>query len=282
MRDFLGVIKKLEGYPFNSENQIKYQILLIQNKFYKPNNLTKNQKKYFDNIEKEMSFSMAKEIFESQNYKDPAMRGRNSVAPMNKMGLCIAKNLAECIKITSLGYYFLPENYDLGNLFFIHFLKWQLPNPTSKTFSKNESFNIKPFVGTLHLINEVNRLWSKAGNKPVGISKEEFSLFTLTLIDYKDIKQQAKKLIEYRSGLRTQKDDKGRIKFKDAFRNSLAKSFLETNKNSEIEKLLKNLKDYGDNVIRYFKLTRFLCIRGNGFYVDLEEAVNRTKKIACN
>ena len=43
LRDFLGVLKELEGQAFNSENQIKYQILLIQNKFYKPTDLTKEQ-----------------------------------------------------------------------------------------------------------------------------------------------------------------------------------------------------------------------------------------------
>lgn len=270
LRDFLAALKQLEGQPFNSENQIKYQILLIRNKLYKPTDLTKKQEEYFDDIEKEMPFNVAKEIFIAQNYEDPAMRGRNSVAPMNKMGLCIAKNSAEGVKITALGKYFLSEDYDLGKLFFIHFLKWQLPNPASRTFSENDGFNIKPFIGSLHLINEVNKLWAKAGNEPVGINKDEFSLFAPTLIDYKNIRQQAKKLIEYRTGICSQRDDKSKKKFMVAFKKKFAKAFLETSKSNEIEKLLKNLKDYGDNTIRYFRLTRLLHIRGGGFYVDLE------------
>lgn len=284
LRDFLCVLKQLEGQPFNSENQIKYQIFLIQNKLYKPTDLTKKQEEYFDDIEKEMPFAVAKEIFNAQNYEDPAMRGRNSVAPMNKMGLCITKNSAESVKITPLGKYFLSKDYDLGKLFFIHFLKWQLPNPASRTFSENDGFNIKPFIGSLHLINEVNKLWAKAGNEPVGINKDEFSLFTPTLIDYKNIKQQAKKLIEYRTGIRSQKDDRSKKKFRDAFRKKFAKSFLETGKSREIEKLLKNLKDYGDNTIRYFRLTRFLHIRGGGFYVDLEprRAIELKKLLATD
>lgn len=284
LRDFLSVLKNLEGQPFDSENQIKYQILLIQNKLYKPTDLTKVQEEYFDDIEKEMPFTVAKEIFDNQNYEDPAMRGRNSVAPMNKMGLCIAKNSAEGVKITPLGEYFLSEDYDLGKLFFIHFLKWQLPNPASRTFSENDGFNIKPFIGSLHLINEVNKLWAKVGNEPIGISKDEFSLFTPTLIDYKDIKQQTKKLIEYRTGIRSQKDDKSKKKFRDSFRKKFAKSFSGIDKNSEIEQLLKNLKDYGDNTIRYFRLTRFLHIRGSGFYVDLEprRAIELKKLLATD
>lgn len=270
LRDFLRVLKELEGQPFNYENQIKYQILLIQNKLYKPTDLIKEQKGYFDDIEKEMPFSIAQEIFNAQSYEDPAMRGRNSVAPLNKMGLCIAKNSAERVKITPLGKYFLSEDYDLGRLFFLHFLKWQLPNPASRTFSENDGFAIKPFIGTLHLINEVNKICSKTGKDPIGISKDEFSLFAPTLIDYRDITKQAEKLIEYRIGLCSQKDDKRKKKFRDEFRNSFAKTFLGTTKSSVISKLLNNLKDYGDNAIRYFRLTRFLHIRGGGFYVDLE------------
>ncbi|MCK4905256.1 AlwI family type II restriction endonuclease [bacterium] len=270
LRDFLLVLKELERQPFNLENQIEYQILLIQNKIYKPTDLTKEQKEYFDDLEKEMPSSLAKEIFNAQNYKDPAMRGRNSVAPLNKMGLCIAKNSAEGVKITPLGEYFLSEEYDLGKLFFIHFLKWQLPNPASRTFSKRDGFSIKPFIGTLHLINEVNKIWGKLGRDPIGINKDEFSLFALTLIDYKSIKKQAEKLIEYRTGLRSQKDDKSRKHFKEQFRKNFAMAFLGTEKTDEITKLLNNLKDYGDNAIRYFRLTRYLHIRGGGFYVDLE------------
>jgi len=270
LRDFLRVLKEMEGQPFDSKNQIKYQILLIQNKLYQPTDLTKEQKEYFDDIEREMPFSVAKEIFNAQGYEDPAMRGRNSIAPLNKMGLCIAKNSAKGIKITPLGEYFLSENYDLGKLFFMHFLKWQLPNLSSKTFSEDDGFAIKPFIGTLHLINEVNNKWVKLGNDPIGISKDEFSLFAPTLVDYRSIKKQADNLVEYRIGLRSQKDEKSRKQFKEKFRRDFAEKFLRTDNSDEVAKLLNNLKDYGDNAIRYFRLTRYLYIRGGGFYVDLE------------
>ena len=55
LRDFLRVLKEFEGQPFNSKNQIKYQIFLIQNKLYKPTDLAREQQKYFDDIEAEMA-----------------------------------------------------------------------------------------------------------------------------------------------------------------------------------------------------------------------------------
>lgn len=35
----------------------------------------------------DMSFEDAKGIFEAKNYEDPPMRGRNSMAPLRKLGL---------------------------------------------------------------------------------------------------------------------------------------------------------------------------------------------------
>ncbi len=270
LRFFLSILKKLEGQPFNSDNQIKYQILLIQNKLYKPTKLTRKQKEYFDDIEKEMPFSVAKKIFNAQNYVASAIRGRTSVAPLNKMGLAVARSSAGNVKIMPPGKYFLSEDYDLGKLFFSFLLKWQLPNPANRSFSKNDGFAIKPFIGTLHLINQVNKKWKKLGNDPIGISKDEFSLFAPTLIDFKKIKEQAEKLIKYRVALRSKKNEKSKREFKKKARKDFAKSFLGTNKPSEIINLINNLKDYGDNAIRYFRLTGYLHIRGGGFYVDLE------------
>lgn len=270
LRDFLRVLKELEGQPFKSDTQKKYQILLIQNKLYKPTELTKDEERYYDDIEKEMSFKTAEKIFNTQKYEDPAMRGRNSVAPLNKMGLCVAKNSAKGVKITELGEYFLSEDYDLGKMFFIHLLKWQLPNPDSQTFSEKDGFNIKPFIGTLHLINHVNNLWESEGNKPVGINKEEFSIFALTLIDYKNVNNQARRIVDFRKGLSKLTTDKEKKYFRQEYKKKYAAEFLDSKNLKDINSLIKNLKDYGDNAIRYFRLTRYLYIRGGGYYIDLE------------
>ena len=56
----------------------------------------------------------------------------------------------------------------------------------------------------------------------------------------------------------------------DQYKTTFAKEFLQSDDSKKIKKLLKNLKDYGDNAIRYFRLTNYIYIRGGGFYVDLE------------
>lgn len=250
LRSFLSVLKNLEGKFFNLENQIKYQIILIQNKLYKPTKLTKKQKEYFDDIEKEMPFFVAKEIFNAQNYNDPPHRGRQSFNPLKKFGF--ATIVDDRIKITELGNYFLGKDYDIGEMFFRSFLKWQIPNLDSSDFRKKDGFDIKPFIGTLHLINEVNKKWKALKEKPVGISKEEFTLFVPTLINYQNIIRQAEKVIKFRKQIRERKNDKEKRAFIKGYRKNFAAEFLNTSDSKAINSLLNNLKDYGDNTILSF------------------------------
>ena len=274
LRNFLVVLRQLENLKWSPENQKKYQILLIQNRAYGYgsrqfyNGLSREQITLINDASQEISFERAKEIFNAKNYKDPAMRGRQSINPLKKIGLVVIRDGK--VVITALGRLFLKDDFDFGEIFLRSFLKWQIPNLASRSFTESSGFAIKPFIGILHLINEVNKRWTKLKNDPIGISKDEFSLFASTLIDYKSIERQAEKLIEYRISLRSQKDEKNKKKIRNRFRKDFAKTFLGTSKSGEVTKLLNNLKDYGDNAIRYFRLTRYLHIRGAGFYVDLE------------
>lgn len=272
LRSFLRILKILEGKDWNNETQVGFQVLLIQYKvygfgsqqFYK--DLTSAQVKLMDNPEP-ITLEQAKEIFAKKKYVDPAMRGRQSLNPLEKLGLAILED--NKIKITSLGEYLLQEDYDLGEMFFRSFIKWQVPNPSSSDYKGSEGYNIKPFIGTLHLIAKVNRAWEKLGRSPVGISKEEFSLFAPTLINYKEISKQAQRILDLRLACEG-KSAQEQNKIKEKYKIKLSREFLGTKEHEEVEKLLNNLKDYGDNAIRYFRLTRYLFIRGGGFFIDLE------------
>jgi len=83
---FLRVLKELEGVNFTEDTQIKYQIFLIKERLYTPEDIPLKYQNLFNDANKEIPYSVAKDIFESQNYKDPPMRGRQSVNPLNKLG----------------------------------------------------------------------------------------------------------------------------------------------------------------------------------------------------
>ncbi len=278
IRGFLEVLKGFEGVEFDEKQQIKFQIKLIQNKLYKPTGLSEAQEKYYSSP-KEMTEKQAKELFQHMRDrsdeldKDPGLRGRTSVAPLSKMGLVVSKKTVSKLHLTNFGKKFLKDNFDIGEIFLEYFFKWTLPNPDNKDFSEKNGFNVRPFIATLHIINEVNKKWQKLGNKPVGISKQEFSYFVPTTINYGDIPKTVDEIIKLRLKLKG-KDKKEQTRIKKDYFIQKTKKFFEDKEGKHLDINFQNLKDYGDNAIRYFKLTRFFYIRGGGFYVDLEPRRN--------
>jgi hypothetical protein len=182
LRDFLMVLKTLEGQEFDKKNQIVYQILLIKEKIYKPTNIPDKYLDYYNNPESKLSFEIANEIFDLQKYKDPPMRGRQSVNPLNKLGFSIARQGYGKIKITELGNIFLQENYDLSYIFFKSLLKLQFPNPWSADFSEKDGFNIMPFIAIIKLLKKINE---RSENN--GLTRHEFCIFIPTLKNYDQI-----------------------------------------------------------------------------------------------
>lgn len=272
---FLRVLKEMEGEEFDEMGQKKFQTLLIQNRLYKPTGLDESLESYYETVEDKMTFKQAEEIFEHMRVrskelqKSIGLRGRTSVAPLTKMGLAIARKSHGSVEITDLGNAFLNGTLDIGDIYFRFFIKWQLPNPDTTDYKLENGYNIKPFIGVLHLINQVNQKSLKINEKAKGISKQEFSLFCPSLINFEDIERYADKILQLREKQKGKNKQEQKQIF-DNYKNKFAQEFLGTNDTEEIEKLLNNLKDYGDNAIRYFRLTRFFYIRGGGFYIDLE------------
>lgn len=274
LRGFLIVLKQLENCEWDLECQKKYQILLIKERIYGYgsvqfyNGLSQEQVDLIDDPTKEISLEQAEEIFNAKKYEDPAMRGRQSINPLKKFGFIVIRNGK--LSITSLGSLFLKDNFDLGEIFFRSFIKWQIPNLDNDDYKLDDGYNIKPFISVLHLIQKVNEKTEKIGEKAKGISKDEFSLFCPTLVSYEDIDSYAEKIIALRKTLKGKSKQEQRIVW-NKYEKYFAKEFLGVSNVAKIQKLLKNLKDYGDNAIRYFRLTRYVYIRGGGFYIDLEQ-----------
>ncbi len=266
LRNFLITLKELEHQEWTKETQIEFQIRLIKNRFYGFNNaqfyngLTQQQIDLVDDITNNISMEKATQILETKNYIDADMRGRTSYKPLEKMGL--ASIINNKIKIISLGEYLLSDDYDLGDMFFKSFLKWQYPNPVDRDFKDNEIYDLKPFILTLHLINKVNNICKENNIKAKGISRLEFEIFGQTLLNYTDLKTQANSLVNFRLALKKVKGHKEKKDFTENYIDDFLSDFTNIDYN--------NLRDYADNTIRYFRLTRFIYIRGGGYYIDLE------------
>ena len=266
LKDFLIALQPLVGKEWTNENQERYQKLLIKKRLYGYgsqqfyNGLPDNIVKLINNIDEVIDDATVDRVVEAKNYKDFAMRGRQSINPLTKFGFAYINN--GILRITELGYKLMVSEKDLGDVFLKSFIKWQIPNPANDDFSDNGDYGVVPFVATLKLIDQVNRLETEYGNRPVGISKREVSLFVPTLVKETSILNYANKIIEFRS-LQKGKTKQERKMIRDNYRQAFAVNFLGTEEQKKIDKFLTNLRDYGDNTIRYFRLTKFICIRGN-------------------
>lgn len=261
---FLKTIKEVEGRPWNDETQMRLQSLLIKNRFYKPTkeNLSQHQIDILEDLNYQMSYTEARDIFDSKKYTDAPMRGRTTFDPIEKLGLASleidSKTHEVRVKVTELGQLFLDNRIALEDVVFSNLLKFQYPNPLS---SDCRDYNTKPFINTLRLIKKVNELCNERGLKAKGVSKDEFGIFVLSIKSYDEIDEKAESLLTYRE----QMDKLSTEEEKQSYRTAFIESYL-----SNFKKPVQNTKEYADNIIRYVRLTKYIYIRGGGYYIDLE------------
>ena len=250
--------------PWNDETQMRLQSLLIKNRFYKPTkeNLSQHQIDILEDLNYQMSYTEARDIFDSKKYTDAPMRGRTTFDPIEKLGLASleidSKTHEVRVKVTELGQLFLDNRIALEDVVFSNLLKFQYPNPLS---SDCRDYNTKPFINTLRLIKKVNELCNERGLKAKGVSKDEFGIFVLSIKSYDEIDEKAESLLTYRE----QMDKLSTEEEKQSYRTAFIESYL-----ANFKKPVQNTKEYADNIIRYVRLTKYIYIRGGGYYIDLE------------
>lgn len=261
---FLKTIKEIEGMPWNDETQMRLQSLLIKNRFYKPTkeNLSQHQIDILEDLNYQMSYTEARDIFDSKKYTDAPMRGRTTFDPIEKLGLASleidSKTYEVRVRITELGQLFLDNRIALEDVVFSNLLKFQYPNPLS---SDCRDYNTKPFINTLRLIKKVNELCNERGLKAKGVSKDEFGIFVLSIKSYDEIEEKAESLLAYRKRMNELSTDEEKQNYRTIFVERYLSNFKEP---------VKNTKEYADNIIRYVRLTKYIYIRGGGYYIDLE------------
>ena len=303
--------KYLSGEKWTQENQEKYQIRLIQHKFYTPTQLSEQQSQYFEGDEP-MTLEQAQEIWNYQrddlgvvsygNGPDYyGYRGRMTANPLMKIGLCYNDDENK-VTITKLGRKILNKEFTMDEAFVETLLKYQLPTSKEDRDYK-KGYNLKPLVATLHLIKKVDELCEKNKMKVKGISKEEFNLFIHTLKKYSEIEKHAKNIIEFRKVWETERDaSKKRIlerkiilslnyeltdserekiftdylkwekKLKSRSKGISFDDFLKKNKDPLFMNW-KTLNDYGDNSRRYFIMSGWIGVK-HGKYIQLKESMS--------
>lgn len=256
---FLSTIAEMEGVEWTKSAQEELQSRLIKNRYYVPTKidiLSKDLQDAFNDLSHNLTLEEAKEIFYAQDYEDPPMRGRTSFDPIEKMGLAVL--IENKIQITDMGQRFLDGEIEIGDVMLSYLLKFQYPNPLMKGF---KDYNTIPFINTLRLIRYVNEKCRKRGIKEKGISKLEFGIFALSITDFENVENIAEKLILFRNKMEALKKDKEKSLYIESYISEYLKDFNNPQ---------KNIHEYTDNIIRCLRLTKYIYIRGGGYYIDLE------------
>lgn len=272
MENMLRALSELEGVVFDEEGQSSFFGLQIKKRLYKPEKRTLSdayliEAVHSDDTADDISDEIVSQIVSKYNGKsvDSAGRGRTAAGILNRFGLCVALQSRGNVIITDLAKKWLNHEIDDEELFTKFFIKWQYPNKIEGGYN---NFNIKPFVGTLALINSVNERWSKLGNKPVGLSKDEYRIFVPSLINADDINDYAEEIINFRKE-KEKKSDKDKTIFVKKFIIERVKQIFEGKKDFKVA--FNDLRDYTDSSIRYFRMSGLIALRGNDTHVDIAQ-----------
>ena len=266
--EFLKAVEPLEGMSWNHDTQSEFFAYQIATRIYKPTNanLSAQNISILNDEDVEISLSKAREIIDQKNYKEIHLRGRTAMSPLVDNGLVTT---FDKVKITKLGRALLVGDIPFNEVMMNFAFKWQVPQPNHSKFKSENGYNIRPFVGTLALIEKVNKLWKEEGQSAKGISWDEFCIFGPTLVDFADIDKWARKLIAIRKAVQ---NAVGLAAKDSAWKNSVnafLEPLLEAKERLSDAKTIDNLYDYGDNAFRYFKQSKFLSLRGGGRYLDI-------------
>jgi len=275
--DFLRAAALLEGQTWSDRrvqedmyvNEIKLRVRTPNNK-----NLTDESIRVLNSDMGELTYEVARRIFEEKNYKDAPIRGRIDIAPLVDLGLV---DINGKVLITELGKSLLANDIDFPEVIMNFALKWQVPEPGHNTYKVENGYSIRPFVGILALINKVNKIWQEEGKDPVGLRWSEFCVFGPTLINHNQIDTWANTIVQIRKQVSALPGVEQQAKQAELYEKFLI-PLLAPDESITADPIIQSLKDYGDNAWRYFKQTRFIKLRGGGNYVDISD----TAKVEVN
>ncbi|MDR1693650.1 MAG: AlwI family type II restriction endonuclease [Lactobacillaceae bacterium] len=272
---FLQVAALLDGATWDKACQERFQIMLIQHRKYLSEtedaltfrNLSAEQISWLKDKTLDMTYEQAESIFRAKDYKDPAMRGRQSINPLQKLGLVYIVDRK--VILSDVGRKLADGTITWDDFILDSMLKYQLPNPITQGY---RDWNTKPFISTLRLIKRVNEMCEERGQKVKGISKEEFGIFALSLKNYTDVDAAAAELLNYRNGFEgIRQADFRNYRECETVRKAYTEDYI-TQFLADFDNALENSREYGDSMMRYLRQTKYIRIIGKYAhqYIDLE------------
>ena len=241
--DFLETFKRFDGKVMDDEDLFMYLTELVKRGIYKFQNVPESIKHKLE-VDEELSHEEVALLVEL----NPQATGWSGRVKTQLRGLKDQAFLRfdddDKISITQLGNELLANKRDVSFVYTRAMLGMHYLNPC-RTSALNKAV---PFLNTLFVINEVNKLWSELGNEPKGILKHEFGAFVLSMKDC-DYKKAAKDIIEYRKKYRFEPK-------LEVFEKYLMDNDILPLESSSL------IRDYPDEVFRKFEMTGLIVQHG--------------------
>ena len=262
--DFLTYFKPYDGQVFTEVLAHSYFFDLVANGVYRLTNISEDIKNKIENGIK-LSDQEAIESIKN-NPQATGLYGRvmTQLRSMKDQGFLMfdsVKRGENRIHITSLGYELIDNKIDATFTYTKAMIGMHAHSPI-RTTMLNKS---RPFLNTLFVINEVNKIWRELGNEAKGLLQHEFAVFVLSMTDC-DYRSAAKDIIEYRTKFRYE------INLPYLFDYLNQKGILPLATNSL-------LKDYPDEVFRKFEMTGLIIKRGAFKYIYYDFSAYNFEKI---
>lgn len=261
--EFLNMFLKYDGKVMTDEMLLQYWQDLVRDGLYK---LTISSAAIKDKIAGGIPLTEAEiSALISNNPQACGISGRvmTELRALKDQGFLRFENATNRkfkISITELGHELINHPINTPTIYTKAMIGTEANNPTRMTnLSKS-----RPFLNTLYVIKEVNRIWEDLGNEPKGILEHEFAAFVLSMKDC-DWKKCADLIIEYRK------------KFKYKFNWPFIQKYF--NDNGILPISNKTLYDYADEVYRKFEMTELLTKHGQFNYIYINFSGYNIEKV---
>lgn len=265
--EFLKSFEEFENKPFDSDAKERYLYKLVRNGVYRFTNLDQTVKEKLK-LDIQLTDSETRQAFhdnpQATGFANRVVTQLRSLKDQGFLKFTVdGKGGKPAIySITSLGHELLDNNIESNDVYCKAMIGMHAYSPIRETMYNRS----RPFLNTLFVINEVNRLWAQRGESPKGILKHEFAAFVLSMKDC-NYKEAAKRIIDYR------------IKFGKVEKESFIEKYLFDTLSLNKVAYKSIMKDYVDDVYRKFEMTGLIRQRGAYTYTYIDFSLVNIGKV---
>ena len=203
-----------------------------------------------------------RDFFEGDESKTPALSGRDRI---NRAPKALGFVSLPTIGLTPAGESFVYDN-NKEEILLRQLLKFQIPSPYHPLGKGAADFHVKPYLEIFRLIRTLGE-----------ISFDEFQIFGMQLVDYREFDAIVKKILKFRidkaKNKGTYRAFRQKVFYEEAaeiYKEDIQAGNIRTRESKTttvkafLDKKISNLRDYADAGVRYLRATGMVSVTAIG------------------